>query len=68
MPMNTPEAIYPPASHANAGVVNMGQPNPFDFSDFGPPKRPSGPDPAARRAGRPSGGAADGQRRLFHRL
>ena len=23
----------------------MGQPNPFDFSDFGPPKRPSGPTP-----------------------
>jgi hypothetical protein len=22
-------------------VVNVGQPNPFDFSDFGPPKRPS---------------------------
>jgi hypothetical protein len=26
-------------------VVNVGQPNPFDFSDFGPPKRPSGPTP-----------------------
>ena len=23
----------------------MGQPNPFDFSDFGPPKRPSVPNP-----------------------
>ena len=23
----------------------MGQPNPFDFSDFGPPKRPSAPTP-----------------------
>jgi hypothetical protein len=26
-------------------VVNVGQPNPFDFSDFGPPKRPSAPTP-----------------------
>lgn len=23
----------------------MGQPNPFDFSDFGPPRRPTGPTP-----------------------
>lgn len=26
-------------------MVNVGQPNPFDFSDFGPPKRPSVPTP-----------------------
>lgn len=31
----------------------MGQPNPFDFSDFGPPRHPSGPTPSP--AG-PSGG------------
>jgi hypothetical protein len=25
--------------------VTVGQPNPFDFSDFGPPKRPNAPNP-----------------------
>ena len=48
-------------------MVNVGQPNPFDFSDFGPPS-PSGPDPAASRAGGSSGSAAAGRWRLLHRL
>jgi hypothetical protein len=39
-------------------VVNVGQPNPFDFSDFGPPKRPTGQTPPS--AG-PSGQAAPPQ-------
>jgi hypothetical protein len=32
-------------------VVNVGQPNPFDFSDFGPPKRPSVPTPTSGPGG-----------------
>ena len=31
----------------------MGQPNPFDFSDFGPPTRPTGPTPPAGPGGQP---------------
>ena len=38
----------------------MGQPNPFDFSDFGPPKRPSVPAPPSGSGGpaaaQPQGG------------
>jgi hypothetical protein len=37
----------------------VGQPNPFDFSDFGPPKRPSVPTPPSgpgRPAAAPQGG------------
>ena len=38
----------------------MGQPNPFDFSDFGPPKRPSVPTPPSGpgRPAPPPGGDA----------
>ncbi len=32
----------------------MDQPNPFDFSDFGPPKRPSGPTPPPTGPGGPA--------------
>ena len=39
MPMNTPEAISHLRHTRMPGLVNMDQPNPFDFSDFGPPKR-----------------------------
>jgi len=35
----------------------MGQPNPFDFSDFGPAKRPTGPTPPSAGAGVPPPGA-----------
>jgi len=35
-------------------VVNVGQPNPFDFSDFGPPKRPSAPTPPPAGPGVPA--------------
>jgi hypothetical protein len=38
-------------------VVNVGQPNPFDFSDFGPQKRPSAPTPPPAGPGGPSAAA-----------
>jgi hypothetical protein len=38
----------------------MGQPNPFDFSDFGPPKRPSGPTPPPAAPGGPSAAPPQG--------
>ena len=39
----------------------MGQPNPFDFSDFGPPKRPSGPPPPqAGSGGQPASAPTQG--------
>jgi hypothetical protein len=45
-------------------VVNVGQPNPFDFSDFGPPPSGSVPPPAQAGAQRPpaqgSGGFSTG--------
>ena len=38
----------------------MGQPNPFDFSDFGPPRHPSGPTPPpAGPGGRPLSAPAE---------
>ena len=35
-------------------MVTVGQPNPFDFSDFGPPKRPTGPTPPHAAPGGPA--------------
>ena len=41
--------------------MNTGQPNPFDFSDFGPPKRPSGPPPPqAGSGGQPASAPTEG--------
>jgi hypothetical protein len=41
-------------------VVNVGQPNPFDFSDFGPPKRPSVPTPPSGPGDRAAAPPQDG--------
>jgi hypothetical protein len=38
----------------------VGQPNPFDFSDFGPPNRPSGPIPPPAGPGGPAAAPPQG--------
>ncbi len=38
----------------------MGQPNPFDFSDFGPPKRPGAPTPPPAGPGGSAAAASQG--------
>src|SRR5205807_6462287 len=48
-----------PAARQRAAraAMTMGQPNPFDFSDFGPAKRPGPPTPPPTGPGAPPPGA-----------